>query len=147
MHYHHPYLSDYECFERLMAEYDKHKGLIVAFDFDNCVHDYHKQGHNYVEVIELIRAAKEIGCYLIVFTAEEDIDKVITFLNDNKIPFDTLNENPPFWKSTARKIYYNILLDDRAGLLSAYTQLKWVIDKVKARRAKELEEQNKKEVI
>ena len=60
-----------------------------------------------------------------------DTNKVKTFLNENDIPFDSINENPPFFKSTSRKIYSNILLDDRAGLFSAYWQLKNVIHNIK----------------
>lgn len=144
IHYYHPYLSDYQSYERLMDEYDKHGGLVVAYDFDGTVHDFHKEGHNYIEIYELLRAAKEIGCYMIVFTAEEDLKKVKTHLKGNNLPFDAINENPPFWKSKARKIYYNILLDDRAGLRSAYWQLSSVIENVKHRKQKELAEKKNK---
>jgi response regulator RpfG family c-di-GMP phosphodiesterase len=116
---------------RLVDEYKKYGSLVIAYDFDNCIYDYHSKGHNYFEVIELIKKAKEINCFLIVFTAEKDLDKVTSFLNDNRIPYDSINENPPFFKSDARKIYFNLLLDDRAGLLSAYTQLKETIEIIK----------------
>ena len=125
-----------------MREYDKYNGLVVAYDFDNTVNDYHNAGDNYVEVIELIREAKVMGCYLIVFTAEVNTKKVKKFLKENNIPFDAINKNPPFRESKARKIYYNVLLDDRAGLRSAYEQLKAVFDRVKER--KEAEEAKKK---
>ena len=127
----HPYLSDIACVFRLVDEYKKHGSLVIAYDFDNCVYDYHSKGHNYSEVIELLREAKRLNCYMIVFTTERDLEKVRDFLNTNKIPFDSINENPPFFKSDARKIYFNLLLDDRAGLFSAYTQLKEVINIIK----------------
>lgn len=123
----HPYLSDAACIYRLVDEYKKYGSLVIAYDFDNCVYDYHSKGHDYIEVIDLLREAKEINFYLIVFTAEKDIEKVKTTLIDLKIPFDAINENPPFFKSDARKIYFNLLLDDRAGLYSAYLQLKETI--------------------
>lgn len=127
----HPYLSDNFCINRLLNEYNLHKSLVVAYDLDNTVNDYHNKGHDYSEVIELIRECKEVGFHLIVFTAEEDTEKVKKILELNNIPFDSINENPPFWKSNARKIYYNILLDDRAGLNSAYEQLKEVLKRIK----------------
>jgi hypothetical protein len=68
---------------------------------------------------------------MIVFTAESNLEKVKTILNGLQIPFDAINENPPFFKSDSRKIYFNLLLDDRAGLLSAYTQLKETITIIK----------------
>lgn len=129
----HPYLSDNICIVRLIEEYEKYGSLVVAYDFDNCVYDYHLKGHDYSEVIALIRQAKEAGCYLIVFTASQDLPKVADFLYSNDIPYDKINENPPFYKSNSRKIYYNILLDDRAGLLSAYKQLKTVINHIKTK--------------
>lgn len=127
----HPFLSDTACVYRLVDEYKKYGSLVIAYDFDNCVYDYHSKGHNYIEVIELLREAKQINCHLIVFTAEKNLDKVKTILNENQIPFDAINENPPFFKSDARKIYFNLLLDDRAGLLSAYYQLKQTIQIIK----------------
>lgn len=127
----HPYLSDSACIFRLVDEYKKYNTLVIAYDFDNCVYDYHSKGHNYDEVIELLREAKSINCHLIVFTAEEDIEKVKRLLNELSVPFDSINENPSFFKSSARKIYFDLLLDDRAGLLSAYNQLKETINIIK----------------
>lgn len=127
----HPFLSDTACIYRLVDEYKKYGSLVIAFDFDNCVYDYHSKGHDYIEVIDLLREAKKINCYLIAFTAEKDIQKVTSTLNELGIHFDAINENPPFFKSNARKIYFNLLLDDRAGLYSAYIQLKETIKIIK----------------
>lgn len=127
----HPYLSDTSCVYRLVDEYKKHGMLVVAYDFDNCVFDYHSKGHDYSEIIDVLREAKSINCYLIVFTAEQDLAKVERELTAKNIPYDSINENPPFFKSDARKIYFNLLLDDRAGLYSAYKQLKQTINIIK----------------
>lgn len=110
----------------MIAEYKKYGMIWVAYDFDNTVYDYHKKGHDYEEVITVLRELKAIGCSLIVFTAEKDVDHVRTFLDTCNIPYDLINENPPFFRSAdeSRKIYWNILLDDRAGLRSAYHQCK-----------------------
>ena len=64
---------------------------------------------------------------MIVFTANDDEDFVKKYCNENKIPFDAINENPPFFKFKSRKIYYNILVDDRAGLREAYDHLEKLI--------------------
>lgn len=127
----HPYLSDTACVFRLVDEYKKYGSLVIAYDFDNCVYDYHSKGHNYIEIINLLKEAKEINCYLIVFTAEKDLEKVRENLKRKEIPFDAINETPPFFKSDSRKIYFNLLLDDRAGLLSAYKQLRETINIIK----------------
>ena len=127
----HPYLSDNTCTIRLVEEYKKHGSLVIAYDFDNTVYDYHKKGHDYSEIIDILKEAKNRGFYLIVFTAEQDETKVANFLLVNGIPFDSINENPPFFKAQTRKIYFNLLLDDRAGLRSAYNQLKSTINYIK----------------
>ncbi len=127
----HPFLNDDACIYRLVDEFKKYGTIWVAYDFDNCVYDYHSKGHDYSEVIQLLRDARAVGIKLIVWTAEENLPKVEAFLLDNNIPWDVMNDNPPFYKSGARKIYHNLLLDDRAGLLSAYNQLKSVINIIK----------------
>lgn len=127
----HPYLSDDRCITRLIAEYREHGSLVVAYDFDNTVYDYHNRGHDYSEVVELIRECRQLGLLLIVFTAESDVHKVSHWLTDRDIPFDLINENPPFFKSESRKIYWNVLLDDRAGLRSAFVQLTAVVEYIK----------------
>lgn len=127
----HPYLSESAAVYRLVSEYKKHNSLVIAYDFDNTVFDYHEKGQNYCDIINLLHEAKGLGLYLIVFTAREDIHNVRAFLEENKIPFDRINENPPFHTGNGRKIYYNLLLDDRAGLLSAYNQLNEVMHIIK----------------
>jgi hydroxymethylpyrimidine pyrophosphatase-like HAD family hydrolase len=119
----HPYLNHATCVARLHEWYKRNGRLIVAYDFDNTVYDYHSKGHDYSEVIELLRRAKKAGCYLIVFTGNENKDFVIRYLAENDIPYDLINEHAPFTPSKARKIYANILLDDAAGLESAFHQL------------------------
>ena len=74
-----------------------------------------------------INELKEIGCYMICFTANADKDFVLNYLTENKIPFDAINENPPFFKCEERKIYFNALLDDRAGLQQVYNELNLLI--------------------
>ena len=122
------YLNTENTYNRLVDEYKKYSSLVVAYDFDNTVYDYHKKGLKYNNVISLLRNLKEIGCYLIIFTANEDEEFVKKYCVDNQIPFDRINENPPFNKSSSRKIYYNILLDDRAGLKESYDFLNRLIE-------------------
>lgn len=121
------YLKKENTFERLFKEYKVYNSLVVAFDFDNTVYDFHQVGLGFKDVIKLLQNLKKIGCYLIVFTANDDEDFVKKYCIEKKIPFDAINENPPFFKSKSRKIYYNILLDDRAGLREAYDHLEKLI--------------------
>jgi hypothetical protein len=124
-------------FLRLKEEYEKYGSIVVAFDFDNTIYDFHKKGKTYDMVCSLIRRLKSIGCYMICFTANTDYDFVKKYMKDNWIPFDAINENPPFFKSNERKIYYNAFLDDRAGLLQVYTELDLLYSLIKKQQQNE----------
>lgn len=125
------YLIPNASFLRLLKEYRQYNSLVVAYDLDNTVYDFHKKGETYEQVIELIKELKSIGCFMICFTANSDKTFVLKYLTDNNIPFDAINENPPFFKSAERKIYYNAFLDDRAGLVQVYNELKLLITIIK----------------
>lgn len=109
-------------YQRLKDDYLKHGSLFVAFDYDNTVFDFHGKGIDYSPVITLLRTCKSLGFTLIVFTGNEgdDLKRVLSDLHDRNIPFDLVNENPLM---KTRKPYYNILLDDRAGLQEAFNLL------------------------
>lgn len=131
---HHPYLDSQTCIDRLVAWHRANGGIIVAYDFDNTVYDYHNQGHNYQEVIDLIKRAHHAGCYLIVFTGNHNQELVERFLAEHEIPYDAINEQAPFLPESirrARKIYYNLLLDDAAGLASACAHLEGFLEILK----------------
>jgi hypothetical protein len=116
------YLNEQNTINRLVSEWIKYGKIIIAYDFDDTVYDFHNKGRKYDDVINLLKQCKSLGAYFIVFTScnENDYDKIRNYLAENEIPFDKINENLNFVKFTGRKVYYNILLDDRAGLSSSY---------------------------
>ena len=73
----HPFTTE-RCVQRLITEYNKHKNLIIAFDFDNTVFDYHKEGNQYEydDVIDLLKYCYDLGMTLVLYTCEENIDKI-----------------------------------------------------------------------
>lgn len=129
----HPF-NQQACLERLKNEYDKYGKLIVAFDFDNTIYDFHKNGGDYSEVIDLLKECIKLEFDLILFTVDENPNKVsekVRWLVSNdlwsyKSSHFFVNTGPLF--SGSRKPYYNVLLDDRAGLEESYNILKQVID-------------------
>jgi trehalose-6-phosphatase len=121
------YLNSDNSFNRLLEEYNQHQSIVVAFDFDDTVYDFHKKGRIYSSVIELLKDLQQINCYLICWTGQQDLEFVSQYLKENNIPFNAINENPPFHKSTSRKIYANAYLDDRAGLIQVHDDLKSLI--------------------
>lgn len=127
------YLNPENSSNRLVDEYNKYGTLVVAFDFDDTVYDFHKKGRIYSDVIKLLQNLKAINCYLICWTGNEDSEMVVNYLIENKIPYDALNENPPFHKSGNRKVYANAYLDDRAGLKQVYDELNNLVSTIKTK--------------
>ena len=117
------YLITDASYKRLFKEYHKYGSIVVAFDFDNTIFDFHNEGHTYNQVIDLLQKLHSINCYLICWTASEDEEGIREYMQKNGIPFDSINENPPHFKGIAKKIYYNALLDDRAGLEQVFNEL------------------------
>ena len=111
------------CFQRLVKNYKEHGSLIIAFDFDNTIYDYHKEGLNLKRAINAIRKAHELGHEVYCFTANNNEDFVKEFC------LLTLGFTPAINKSSidhlfgTRKPFYSLLLDDRAGLSSALNLL------------------------
>jgi pimeloyl-CoA synthetase len=128
------YLNPENSSNRLVDEYNKYGTLVVAFDFDDTVYDFHKRGRIYNDVIQLLQELKSINCHLICWTGNEDSEMVIGYLAEHKIPYDALNDNPPFHKSESRKVYANAYLDDRAGLKQVFDELKNLVMTVKTKK-------------
>jgi hypothetical protein len=71
MDFNHPFGKE-ACKKRLLEEYHKYRKLIVAFDFDNTIFDYHNTGGDYSCVIELLKECSLLGFEMILFTTDED---------------------------------------------------------------------------
>lgn len=114
---------------RLYNEWVEHDGIVVAFDFDNTVYDYHNKGYIYKNTVKILKACKEAGCTLVLYSCNNDESKIEfmkKYLDEIDLTPDYINKTPdtiPFGHEGS-KIYFNILLDDRAGLYEAYSILK-----------------------
>lgn len=126
------YLVEDASYNRLLAEYYKHGSLCIGFDFDSTVHDYHQKGYTYEKMKKLLKDLKEIGCKLICWTAYKDTAYVINYLESNDIPFDGINIDGIALPWESRKPFFSALLDDRAGLLQVYKDLKELVKVVKS---------------
>jgi hydroxymethylpyrimidine pyrophosphatase-like HAD family hydrolase len=120
------YLNNTNCINRLKEEWDKYEKIVIAVDFDDTLFDFHKKGRTYDDIMDIIKRAQKIGCYTIIFTANDDIEHhkfIKEYLKEYNIKVDAINNNVAAVPYTTKKPYYNILLDDRAGLPSAYNSL------------------------
>ena len=128
-----PYLNDDMCIDRLVENWKLHNGIIIAFDFDNTIFDYYDKGYRYDKVITLLREYKDMGCTLILSTCcdESKFEFMENKCIEVGIYIDYINESPPYIPFTGNKIYYNIMLDDRAGLSAAYKILYETKERIK----------------
>lgn len=136
-----PYLNDLNCVKRLVNEWVKHKSLIIAYDYDNTVFDYHSVGYKFDGIIETLKECKKYGAKFIVFSCspKDRHSEMIDYLNQNEIPWDTINENIVTLHDGEGKVFYNILLDDRAGLKSSFSILSMALTVMKGNPKDEYE--------
>lgn len=109
-----------ESVDRLMVNLSTHGSIIVAFDFDNTIYDYHKVGDTYPEMIHLLQylsVLQEIKLMLYTAREGEDLSEAIEYCRENSIRLHYVNDNPIL---ATRKPLFSLLLDDRAGLPTAY---------------------------
>lgn len=126
MAFYHPFCYS-GSFGRLCQELDTHKKLVIGFD--NTIFDVHNKGGDYSQVISVLQRCKELGWTLCLYTAELREDWLkwkVDYCKHFGIEPDYVNESPLI-KGT-KKPFFNLLLDDRAGLEEAYTLLIKVID-------------------
>jgi hypothetical protein len=124
------YIHTAECVRRLVREHIVYGKLFVAFDFDNTVFDYHNTGESYPKVEAILRRCVEGGHILILFSSNEGdrLQEIVRYCRERGYAPEHINENPV---APTRKQYYNILLDDRAGLGQAQEILTITLDIIK----------------
>jgi myo-inositol-1(or 4)-monophosphatase len=112
----------------LLEQYKKHGKIIVAFDFDDTASPF--RGESCEKVVQLIRDLRPYA-HLICFTARtpENQRAAEAYLKVNNIPYDYINRE---WNGNdiSGKLFYNQLLDDKAGLFESYTILSEFLKKV-----------------
>ena len=123
--------------KKLVRNYMTHKTIIVAFDYDDTIFPYSKDYDTefFKEVHNLLIECKSLGYYLILYTCNgsDRYEDMMQYMDDNNIPYDAINKNSPAFggDSTTNKIFYNILLDDKAGLKQSISTLRMVNNIVK----------------
>lgn len=131
--------DDTASFRRLKEEYFKHGSLVIGYDFDGTINDFHGKGFGYPKCRELIRNLKEIGCKVICWTAYKDLDKVAELLKEWDVPCDGINTQGIDLGYETKKPFFSALLDDRAGLKQVYNELNELYELVIERKLEENE--------
>ena len=115
--------------EVLTEQYKRHGKIIVAFDFDDTVSPF--RGDSCEQVGQLIRDIRPYA-HLICFTARtpDRQTEAQEYLEKNNIPYDFINKEFDGSEMTG-KLYFNQLLDDKAGLYESYRILTDFLEIVK----------------
>lgn len=127
-----PYFSTVRGVERLMEQYRLHKTLIVAMDYDDTIFDYHKKGYSYPKVIKLLLECQKLGFTLIMLSTKEDPEELrenVSHCAELGLRIKYINEGPIMPK--AKKPFFNIYLDDKAGLAQAYDILNQTVQLIR----------------
>lgn len=131
------YLNDQKAIDRLVSEYKKYNRLIIGFDFDCTIFDYHKENLDVHPVIDLLRDASDLDFIMCLHTISlhaRDVDVKVSYTRGLGINVHYINTSPILTNSfpeSNKKACYSILLDDRAGLSASYNILKETIKIIK----------------
>lgn len=124
------YLQANTSYNRLEEEYKKYGKLIFCVDYDDTLYDFHKKGHTYDDIVQLLKRWESYS-EVIIFTGngEEKYPEIERHLNEHGIKYKGINCDSSI-AVNGRKVYANVYIDDRAGLLQIYSELLTLITKI-----------------
>lgn len=139
--------------ERLLKEWRKHDGLIIACDFDDTISPYHFKSpedmERYVLTIRLLKDCISYGCQVIIFTARDEPRYVAVrdYCKGVGLNITGININlPGLPYGNSKKIYANVYIDDRGGLEHSLEQLRYALNEIRNDRMREYMEQSNLEM-
>lgn len=124
------YLQAGASYARLEEEFKKYGKLIFCVDFDDTIFDFHKKGRTYNDLIQLLHRWEPYS-EVIIFTGngEEKLQMIEGYLYEHKIKHRGINCDASV-AFPGRKIYANVYIDDRGGLIQVYNELLTLIEKI-----------------
>ena len=122
--------------ERLYKEWKQHGKIVIAVDYDSTIYPWHTidNKEDIDKVISILQVAHNTGAYIVINTCSnpDRYEEIQKHCENIKIPIDSINSNPldlPYGKNG--KVYANIYLDDRAGLLESLNTLETAMYKIR----------------
>ncbi len=123
---------------RLLEEWRMHGKIIIAVDFDDTIKHWRFNSQAECDkTIGILKLAKEVGAYIVVFTAcsEDRYSEIENHCKENGLNIDGINETPiPLPYGNKNKIYANIFIDDRAGMEEALATLEFAAYSIRSER-------------
>jgi hypothetical protein len=124
--------------ERLESEWETHGKIIIGVDYDDTISPWKMNGFDFERVIKTLKIAKETGAYIVIFTAcSSDRDnEILAYCASKGLEIDRINENPiDLQYGNTKKIYANIFIDDRAGILESLDILELAMYRIRGKKA------------
>lgn len=130
---------------RLLQEWEQHGKIVIAVDYDDTISPWGFSAPEDLiqldKTINILKVAKETGAYITIWSAcnPDRYDEIKKYCASKGLEIDSINTNPidlPYGKD--RKIYANIYIDDRAGLLESLAMLEKVMYIIRGKKASEL---------
>lgn len=127
--------ASYDNFKRrLNYEYYEYGKLIIAVDFDSTIFPYHKDTTCYDVIRTLERWSNHAYIYIFTARSEDKYEEIYDYCSDLDINFRNINVGSSEVDFGGRKPFYNLLLDDRAGLDFGIRALNEIMDKIEGGR-------------
>lgn len=127
--------------DRLVRQYLEHDNLVIAVDFDDTIFPGNvNHAGDLKPIIETLKESSTIGFKNVIYTARNKkyFPEILQFCKDNEIDVWGINEDVVKLKEpTSGKIYYNLFLDDKAGLEEAHKILCEAIEIIKTMKFSE----------
>ena len=114
-----PYTDEFKTADRLFKEWCLHGSIIIGVDFDDTIYDCHSNGFEFPHTVTTLKRAQQLGAQLCVWTANGDRELIQRTWDKLGLIYDCYNRSPIVFYKNQVKPYFNLLLDDRAGLSSA----------------------------
>lgn len=129
--------------ERLFKEWKTYGKIIISVDYDSTISPWPSidNQEDIKRVIEILQIAHNTGAYIVINTCSKPdrYEAIQKHCDELKIPIDSINQNPmelPY--GNHGKIYANIYLDDRGGLLEALDILETAMYKIRGEQSNKL---------
>jgi hypothetical protein len=130
---------------KLLKNYNKHGFLIVACDWDDTIFNYSNiPGADNTEIISLLKKCKKLNFKIVIYTVSspERYSEIYNYCEKIGLKIDGINVHVGGPKFDNAKLYYNILLDDKSGLLETYFTLKNIVDYLKNKHLQKTVDEN-----
>lgn len=120
-------------YQSLIDKYNKFGTLYIGVDFDNTLWPYGANEtddipRGFTDILIILQECKKLNIKLCLWTlptSKENLEWKIQWCKDHNIEMDYVNESPLLseYNKEFKKPHFNLLLDDVAGLESAYSIL------------------------